>query len=1098
MDPDGTLRYANPAWERALGYDPEQAVGTMNVLDHVHPEDLAHVLEETEKALAKGGAATNEAEYRFRRRDGSWRWMQSVGTYLLDDPAVGGVVVTSRDVTEGKEAEEEKTKLARRATLRADISAALAGGGPLRDILQRCTEAMVRHLGAAFARIWTLDEGKDVLELRASAGMYTHTDGFHGRVPLGSFKIGLIAQARLPHLTNDVLGDPRVHDKEWAEREGMVAFAGYPLLVEGKVVGVVALFARHAFSEDTTEVLASVADAIAQGIQRKWTESALQASEERFRSLVQNASDTITILDADGVVRYVSPAVESMLGYRPEELTGIHMFGLVHPDDVERASGSFEEVLGKPGSSSPLEFRVPHKDGSWRHMEATLTNLLDDPGVSGVVVNARDTTERNEAEERLREAEERYRTLVERVPAMTYIHRQVPGGFSGTIYVSPQVEAVLGYTQKEYTSDPEFWQTILHPDDRERVLTADESTGESGEPFDLEFRMIAKDGRVVWFRESGTLVRDEEGQGQIWHGVMVDITELKRTEGELRETENRYRTLVERIPAVTYIERVTDGPEEPLYTSPQIETILGYAPEEWMEGRLWPKRLHPDDRERVLAADERFEGGTDEVFDEEYRLLAKDGRVVWVRDEAVVLRDGEGKPLYWQGIMHDVTERREAEERLEYQAFHDGLTGLPNRRLFLDRLGHALARTQRRRGKRVAVLFMDLDEFKVVNDSLGHGTGDKLLVAVSERLKGCLRHEDTLARFGGDEFTVLLEDIEDPDEPMRVAKRIIDKLRDPLELDGRGLYARASIGIALGEDRTKNPEELMREADTAMYRAKAEGSGYTVFDPTMHGRAVFRLELENDLRRAVEEYEFVVHYQPIVNLQTGELWGTEALVRWDHPERGILNPDEFVPLAEESGLVVPMGEQVLREACLKASEWQESHPRTPPLVMSVNLSVRQLSRPNLAESVEGILKETGLAGSCLTLDITETVYVKALAGNTATLDRLRGLGAKISIDDFGMGYSSLAYLKRLPADSLKIDRSFMRGLCEDVEDTAIVHMIIELAHTLGLEVVGEGVEREEQAGLLREMGCDMAQGYHYSKPLPAQEISALLSSGTRI
>ncbi|HEV2745068.1 MAG TPA: EAL domain-containing protein, partial [Rubrobacter sp.] len=688
---------------------------------------------------------------------------------------------------------------------------------------------------------------------------------------------------------------------------------GYPLLVEGKVVGVVALFARHAFSEDTTEVLASVADAIAQGIQRKRAESALQAGEERFRSLVQNASDTITILGADGMVRYVSPAVERMLGHRPEELTGVRMFGLVHPDDAERASGSFAEVLGKPGSSSPLEFRAPHKDGPWRHMEATLTNLLDDPGVSGVVVNARDTTERKEAEERLREAEE------------------------------------------------------------------------------------------------------------------------------------RYRNLVEQIPAVTYIERVTDGPEEPLYTSPQIETILGYAPEEWMEGRLWPKRLHPDDRERVLAADERLEGGTDEVFDEEYRLLAKDGRVVWVRDEAVVLRDGEGKPLYWQGIMHDVTERREAEERLEYQAFHDGLTGLPNRQLFLDRLGHALARTQRRRGKRVAVVFMDLDDFKVVNDSLGHGTGDKLLVAVSERLKGCLRHEDTLARFGGDEFTVLLEDIEDPDEPMRVAKRIIDKLRDPLELDGRGLYARASIGIALGEDRTKNPEELLREADTAMYRAKAEGSGYTVFDPTMHGRAVFRLELENDLRRAVEENEFVVHYQPIVNLQTGELWGMEALVRWDHPERGILNPDEFVPLAEESGLVVPMGELVLEEACRRAKGWQEAHPQMPPLVVSVNLSARQLSRPNLAGTVFRVRDETGLAARCLALDVTETAYVRALEGNTGALARLREMGVGVSIDDFGIGYSSLAYLKRLPADAVKIDRSFVRGLGEDIEDTAIVRTVIELA-----------------------------------------------------
>jgi diguanylate cyclase (GGDEF)-like protein len=442
----------------------------------------------------------------------------------------------------------------------------------------------------------------------------------------------------------------------------------------------------------------------------------------------------------------------------------------------------------------------------------------------------------------------------------------------------------------------------------------------------------------------------------------------------------------------------------------------------------------------------------------------------------------------------DVTERKKVEKRLEHQAFHDALTDLPNRQLLLDRLGHALRRTRRRRGRRVAALLMDLDNFKSINDSLGHEVGDLLLVVVAERLKRLLRPEDTLARFGGDEFVVLLEHVEGADVPVRVAKRIIEELRDPFVLEGREVYTRASIGIAIGEARTKDPGDLLRNADTAMYLAKDEGSGYKVFDTAMGHRAIDRLEAENDLRRAVEQEEFVVHYQPIVSLQTGEIFAVEALVRWEHPERGLLNPDEFVSLAEDSDLVVPMGEQVLRAACFRAKEWQEAHPRTPPLVMSVNLSARQLSRPDLAETVEGILKETELEGSCLTLDVTETVYVRTLAGNTATLDRLRDLEARIFIDDFGVGYSSLAYLKRLPADALKIDRSFVKGLGEDVEDTAIVHMIIELAHTLGLEVIAEEVETNEQVALLKEMGCNMAQGYHFTKPLPPEEIPALLTS----
>jgi EAL domain-containing protein (putative c-di-GMP-specific phosphodiesterase class I) len=301
------------------------------------------------------------------------------------------------------------------------------------------------------------------------------------------------------------------------------------------------------------------------------------------------------------------------------------------------------------------------------------------------------------------------------------------------------------------------------------------------------------------------------------------------------------------------------------------------------------------------------------------------------------------------------------------------------------------------------------------------------------------------------------------------------------------------MGVGLENDSTKGSEELLREADTSMYWAKDEGSGYVVFDPSMHGRALDRLELENDLRKAIEENEFVVHYQPIVNLQTGGLWGLEALVRWQHPERGLLNPDEFVPVAEESGLVVPMGLAVLEAACLKATAWQETHPQIPPLVMSVNLSATQLKRPDLAEAVEGVLERTGFEGNCLALDVTETAYVSALEGDASGLDRLRDMGVRISIDDFGTGYSSLSYLKRLPADTIKVDKSFVKGLGEDVGDTMIVRMVVEVAHTLGMEVAAEGVETEEQAALLAELGCDLAQGYLFSKPLPPEGVPDFLA-----
>jgi diguanylate cyclase (GGDEF)-like protein len=388
---------------------------------------------------------------------------------------------------------------------------------------------------------------------------------------------------------------------------------------------------------------------------------------------------------------------------------------------------------------------------------------------------------------------------------------------------------------------------------------------------------------------------------------------------------------------------------------------------------------------------------------------------------------------------------------------------------------------------------MDLDNFKIVNDSLGHEVGDKLLVRVAERLRRCLRSEDTLARLGGDEFTLLIEDTEDFADAVRIAERIIEALREPFVLEERELFVKPSIGITSGEARTTTPEYLLRDADTAMYQAKKEGLGYMVFEPVMYEQALRRLKLENELRRAIESEEFVVNYQPIIDLRSDEVWGMEALVRWQHPERGLLNPKEFIPAAEESGLVVPMGEQVLKEACEQAKEWQEMHRYVPPLVMAVNLSARQLGRRDVAKTVEGVLKETELEANSLSLDITETVYVEALDGNTAALAELKRMGVRISIDDFGTGYSSLSYLKRLPADALKLDRSFVKALGEEVEDTAIVQMIVDLAHTFGMEVIAERVESQEQAAQLKEMGCDQGQGFYFAEPLSPEAVPKFLA-----
>jgi diguanylate cyclase (GGDEF)-like protein/PAS domain S-box-containing protein len=673
-----------------------------------------------------------------------------------------------------------------------------------------------------------------------------------------------------------------------------------------------------------------------------------------LRSVVENSSENVTIVDLDGTLRYASPAFGRMLGYAPQEVVGkMNVLDYVHPDDLPHVLEETEKALSEGGvATNRTEYRFRHKDGSWRWVESAGTYLLDDPHVKGVVVQTRDITERKRTEEALREAEERFRRSFD--------------------------DAAIGMA------------------------------------------LVGTDGRF-------------------------------------------------------------------LRTNRSLCDMLGYREVELL-GKTFQDITHPDDLDADLDQRRRTLLGEVRTYQMEKRYFHKEGQVVWVLLSVSLVHDEEGEPLYFVSQVQDISERKVLEERLQHMAFHDSLTDLPNRQLFMDRLGQALRRT-RRRHKRIAVLFMDLDGFKVVNDSLGHEVGDLLLTVVAQRLRRCLRPEDTLARFGGDEFVVLIEALDDPAQAVQVAERITEELRRPFIMEGRDLYVLASIGISLGDARTHDPDDLLREADTAMYRAKDEGGDFRVFNPAMYERAFTRLEVENDLRRAIEQEEFVVHYQPMVDLQTGELWGMEALVRWDHPERGLLEPSQFVPVAEQSGLVIPMGEQILREACYRAKEWQEENPRIPPLVMSVNLSASQLSHSDLADTVERVLGETRLQGSRLTLDVTETVYVKVLAANTAMLDRLRGLGVRFSIDDFGTGYSSLSYLKRLPAHAIKIDQSFVKGLGKVAEDTAVVRMIIELAHTLGLEVIAEGVETEEQATLLKEMGCDVAQGYHFSKPLPAEAAS---------
>ena len=514
---------------------------------------------------------------------------------------------------------------------------------------------------------------------------------------------------------------------------------------------------------------------------------------------------------------------------------------------------------------------------------------------------------------------------------------------------------------------------------------------------------------------------------------------------------------------------------------------LNHRPDEWFN------RVHPDDIERVQSEIMSHLLGSTPQFQCEHRVRRTDGSYRWMLSRGLAVMDSNRHVYRMTGSLTDVTDQKQAETKLLHNAFHDALTGLPNRVLFMERLTHALTKVKEGEGYTFGVLFLDLDRFKVVNDSLGHQIGDQLLVAAARRLESCLRPGDLVARLGGDEFAIVVEHVRHVSDAIQAAERIREHLATPFNLSGHEVFISASIGIALNQTASEQPDELLRNADTAMYRAKDQGRGcFELFDKGMHARNAALSQLETGLRRALAHNEFRVHYQPIISLETWRISGFEALVRWEHPEHGYVSPLKFIPVAEETGLIIQLGEWVLREACQQLKLWQEQFPSDPPLSMSVNLSGKQLSQPDLIDRISQILSETGIEASTLKIEITESAIIENIDDAAMTLRRIKALGIRLSLDDFGTGYSSLSYLHRFPIDTLKIDRSFVSRI-NLPKNTEIVKTILALAGNLGMDVVAEGVETREQILQLTGMNCEYVQGYLLSKPIDGRAMRELIS-----
>ena len=837
-----------------------------------------------------------------------------------------------------------------------------------------------------------------------------------------------------------------------------------------------------AMDEETLRLSAGITAA---AIAHESSNTALRESEQELAALFDAMRDPVFVMDRHGVYLKVFAHEESLLALPKSEIVGRSMHEIFEPDVAAR----FQAIVDEAVTNEKL-VRVQYPmilRGEEKWFSASVTPLKED----GVLWIIRDITEAHLARQEVRQREELFRLLAENsTDCLATYH---PDGT--LLYVSPVVERIFGYTADELSGRKNF--ELAHPEDASILMGAlQRAIGEPQTYQKVEVRLLHKKGHWVWTEITGHAFVNSRGNAEI-HTVSRDITQQRANEEALRQAEEKYRSIFEN--AVQGIFQTTPAGNY-LDANSSLARIYGFDSVEELRatfsdiaGQLY---IEPTRRAEFVAVMEE----QSEVSNFESQIRRKNGELIWISENARAVRDESGAITYYEGTVEDITATRDNKQRLLHDALHDQLTGLSNRALFMDRLEQSFARLIRHPDHLFAVLFLDFDRFKNINDSLGHLAGDELLKSIARRLQECLRPGDTVSRFGGDEFALLLEDVRDLSDATLVAERVQNAMRKPFQLGAQEVFSSASIGIALGHGNYTKAEDLLRDADMAMYRAKARGKArHEVFDAEMHTRAVALLQLETDLRWAIERHEFRLYYQPIVKVHDQSTVGFEALIRWQHPERGLVLPAEFIPIAEETGWIIPIGRWVLEEACAQLAKWQAEFDFPEPLSMSVNLSGKQFSQTDLIEVVETVIRASGIASNTLKLEITESAIMEDAQIVTQRLLELRKLGVRLGLDDFGTGYSSLSYLHRFPLDTLKIDRSFVARLLEDGENREIVRTIVTLGKNLGMDVVAEGVEEFQQVEDLRGLDCQHAQGYLFARPLPADEaIQALRNAKNNV
>ena len=812
----------------------------------------------------------------------------------------------------------------------------------------------------------------------------------------------------------------------------------------------------------------------------------LEASLHFQAELLAGAGQAIVAVDLDRIIISWNRAAEEMYGWSAAEAIGRSTVEVIRrvEDPEQAAAVALAMVEGKRWSG---DIEVQRRDGSTLWVFVTNTPVLDAAGrLVAIIGSSIDITDRVVAQRAL---ETNRRRLAEAQ------HTAHIGSFEFPLATreltwSDEYYRIVGI-DPSVTPTADLFMSLIHPDDIEDVTAAWIGALRDGAPIDLQFRVMRPDGAPISVRARA---RPDMVDGVVAgiSGTMMDETDRVEADRIRRAAELRFEIGFEQS-AIGSVIADLDG--VPIRVNTAVCRTLGRA-ESDLVGRRWTEFAHPDDvplAQMVLA---RTASGHDDYADER-RYVRPDGRIVSVSSHVTLVRDEAGTPQYYSAQLQDVTMRNEMRDELAHQALHDSLTGLPNRALLADRLVHGLAGS-RRRGAPLGVMFLDVDQFKVVNDSLGHTAGDELLKHAADRITAAIRPGDTVARFGGDEFVIVCDDISAV-EAEQIGARVLESLSQPWLAGRHEMRITASLGIAIADDRA-TPESLLRDSDAAMYRAKERGRGRVeLFDETLRSKAEHRLASESALHHALERNEFILYYQPIIDLATGSMAGVEALLRWDCPSRGLVSPDEFIPLAEQTGLIVPIGAWVLERACRQLVEWQaiapvQSTASAHRLSISVNLSVRQVRDAGIIDQVAHVLAATGIDPDDLTLELTESVLMEDVEYFGSTLAGLKALGVHLSIDDFGTGYSSLSYLKQFPVDAVKVDRAFVDGLGIDAHDTALVAAIVAMANALDLDVVAEGVETFAQLIELGKLGVPRAQGFHLARPAPAATITHLIET----